>query len=185
MTHWIKAPLLLVVTNLAHNCEVFCRASACPWFSTSLAEKHLNPKGKGCFTPHHPCRWAEGKAIGGGSTQARGSAQRLTRLLREGKEKSTSSLIHQLGPQGCLQPQKSLLCPHSLSPGSDTVTTAPKPFGPTDKGITLRQSLRHPCHGAQLLFSRQTLPFPHHTRISPAVISPTNVIKATHFSHIL
>lgn len=87
MTHRIKAPLLLVVTNLAHNCEVFCRASACPWFSTSLAEKHPNPKGKGCFTPHHPCRWAEGKAIGGGSTQARGSAQRLTRLLREGKER--------------------------------------------------------------------------------------------------
>lgn len=112
MTHWIKAPLLLVVTNLACNCYVFGWASACPWFSTSLAEKHPNPKGKGCFTPHHPCGRAEGKAIRGGSTQPLWLGTKAGQAAGGRKGKKTSPpLVHQLGPQGCLQPRKSLLCP--------------------------------------------------------------------------
>lgn len=98
------------------------------------------------------------------------------------RKKNIPSPRSPAGSPGLPAATKITALPHSLSPGSDMVTTAPKRFGPMDQGTTLWQGLRLPCHGAQLLFSsRQTFPFPHHTRISPAVTSPANVIRATYF----
>lgn len=181
MTHWIKAPLLLMVTNLAHNCQVFGWASACPWFSTVLqrsiptrrgkdASPHITPVGEWRErqeeeAPHIPCSSAQ-------------------RLAREGKGKNTPSPHSAAGSPGLPAAMKTTAVPPQPQPWKWHGYSCPKALRPTDPGVALWQGPRSHRHSAQLLFSsRQTLPPPHHTRISPQSLPQQVWLKPHVFSH--